>query len=232
MSRIGFITGLRSEARLIAAATRRLEPDSSPLMYAAGGSAVAAYGAGRAMARQGIGALVSFGIAGGIDPTMSSGELVVADAVVDSQQQRYETAASWRDRLYEEIRDVGSVKIGTIAGQDQVASTVADKAALYADGAPLAVDMESHGVGRAAAESEIPFLILRAIADPADRTIPAVALAGMGPSGETLVLPVLIGLMREPRSLPGLLNVARDTRAAMTALRRAASRGLTVLTSP
>ncbi len=73
------------------------------------------------------------------------------------------------------------------------ACSVAAKATLRAASGALAIDMESAAVAEAAAEAGVPFLVLRVIADPADRAIPPVALHGVAPDGSRRPWAVLRG---------------------------------------
>jgi hypothetical protein len=68
----------------------------------------------------------------------------------------------------------------------------------------------------------VPLLVLRVIADPADRTIPASALGGMAEDGSTRALPVLGALLLRPREIPAIARLARDSRQAHQALGRVA----------
>ena len=109
-----------------------------------------------------------------------------------------------------------------IYGSDLVVSRTDDKARLFTDYGVRAVDMESHGVARAAREAGLPFLIVRAIADPADRTIPPAALAGLGPDGEQRPFAVMLAMLRNPAQVPALIQLARDAKTAMRRLAAAA----------
>ena len=71
------------------------------------------------------------------------------------------------------------------------------------------------------ARADIPFAVLRAIADPAERALPPAALIGLNAAGRPALGRVLLSLASQPGQLPALLQVARDTRRALAALRRA-----------
>ena len=66
---IGFITGLTAEARIAARC--------GGLLRAGGGTPAGAERAARQLVAEGAGALVSFGLAGGLDPALRPGALVV-----------------------------------------------------------------------------------------------------------------------------------------------------------
>jgi hypothetical protein len=93
-----------------------------------------------------------------------------------------------------------------------------DKAALHRSSGALAVDMESHIAGAIAAAQGLPFAVCRAIVDPARRTLPSAATAGLRDDGSTAIGPILRELLKQPSQLGALLRVATDARAARTAL--------------
>ena len=110
-----------------------------------------------------------------------------------------------------------------IAGRDDMLITPADKAALRRASDAAAADMESHGVAAAAAERNLPFIAVRAIADPASHSVPWCAQAGLAADGRTRPLAVMGRLARRPWELPPLIAVALDTAKALAALRRFAA---------
>ena len=204
------VAGLTSEARLAKRAGLRT--------IIGGGDAISlAANIDRAIV-EGATALLSFGIAGGLRPRVAAGTLLVADRVVDGDQQ-IATDADWSRRLRTALPSAIS---GSIAGVDKPAATVADKRALHATSGAAAVDMESHIVARAAVKTGLPFAVLRAIADPADRSVPRAAIAGMRRDGSVDVVAVLRALARNPAELPTLLFIAVDSAKAFATLRKAA----------
>jgi hypothetical protein len=83
--------------------------------------------------------------------------------------------------------------------------------------------MESHGVGAAAAAAGLPFIVVRAVADPARRALPPAALAGIGQDGRRRPLAVLLRLALRPLDIGDVLRLAGDSRAALRSLGRVAS---------
>jgi hypothetical protein len=98
--------------------------------------------------------------------------------------------------------------------------TAAAKAELRRAAGAAAVDMESLTAGRFAAERRIPFAILRAVADLAERDLPPVVLKAVGPDGGVDVLALIGELVRSPGQFAGLRAAALDSRAAFRALKR------------
>jgi uncharacterized membrane protein YqiK len=92
------------------------------------------------------------------------------------------------------------------------------KAALRSETGAAAVDMESHIAAAYAAENGVPFAALRVIADPATRTLPALARNAIKPNGEIDLRKVLSGLARNPKSLRALVSTGLDFNRALRSL--------------
>ena len=177
--RLGVITGLTREVACLKAGGWLRRSVGRPMTFAAAGQPAVAAEAARRMVAEGASGLVSFGIAGGLDPSLGSGVVVVADRVVLPGGGSVACHDPWVTRL---LQAEGTLDSGAVLGSDDAIMTAARKAALYREHEALAVDMESHAVATVAKETGVPFVAIRAIGDPATRSIPRAALAGLSPS--------------------------------------------------
>ncbi len=164
----------------------------------------------------GVAGILSFGIAGGLEPDLAPGTCILGRRVITASG-RWAADSAWVACIAARLPD--SV-CGDIAGVDAPAASLSDKRDLRAATGAIAVDMESHIVARAAAAHGLPFAALRVICDPADRALPAAALAGVSADGRTDVRAVVRSALASPRQMPGLLRVAGDARRAFAQLRR------------
>jgi hopanoid-associated phosphorylase len=205
---IGAVTGMLSEARLLEGLGYRI--------VAGGGHAAATRRKVEVLVTGGATGLVSFGIAGALDPDLEPGDLVIADDVILADGRRINCDADWRRRILQKVSAQG----GTIAGRSVAAATRAEKGALFDNTGAVAVDMESHHVAEAAALHGLPFIVIRAIADTANDTLPEAALKGLNEEGRPAIGAVLLSLLMKPWQLPGLIRVALRSRTAMNALLR------------
>jgi adenosylhomocysteine nucleosidase len=218
--RLGVITGLASESECLEA----FAPAERPLVQAAGASPRRAAEAARRLLAQGCTALLSFGIAGGLDPTVGPGTVIVADAVWGPDSHRIETTPMWRAHVTAMLKDDPGVCTAAIAGSGQALTTTEAKAALRQATGAAAVDMESFGVAEVAAQAGVPFLALRAIADPASRTIPGWLLEGIADDGSIRAEKVARGLFLKPWTVWALIGLARENGRALRSLSRVAVR--------
>lgn len=206
---IAVIVGMKSEAALLPAGI---------LAGCAGGVAARAAALAQGFLDQGASGLLSFGIAGGLDPALAPGALIVAGGVEYEDGTIIASDAAWSRRL---ALALDHARSGLLFGADRAIATAADKAALFSRNGALAVDMESGAMARMAAAKGVPFAVLRAVADPADRALPLSALAGLDAKGNTRPLAVMRQLLARPGDLPGLIRVGRDSQTALSALRHA-----------
>ena len=218
MHKLGAITGLRFEARLLAKAAARRGVTALLPPVAVGGSPERAFEAAICLADQGATLLLSFGLGGGLDPALRPGDVVIAARVLMPDQPSFATDPAWTQALAQAL---GLQPQAIITCPRAIVGT-AEKETLYQDHGAVLVDMESHGVATAAEARGLPFACVRAVADPAGRSIPLAAMAGMAADGGTRPGAVLAALARRPGDLPGLLQVARDSSRARRALGRVA----------
>ncbi|WP_422003262.1 phosphorylase [Reyranella sp.] len=199
------VAGLQRECRLLAG------PGIETL---AGGGDSARLEEEAARLAAGVDGIVSLGIAGGLAPGLSAGDWVVADAVVD-RGTTVATDAGWTARLAAALPEA---RRGPVLGQDGVAATAAEKAALHRATGALAVDMESHVAARVARRHGRPFAVARVLSDGADRTLPPAARVGLGADGAVDLAAVLRSLAAAPWQLPALLRTGLEAGRAFRAL--------------
>ena len=160
--------------------------------------------------------LISFGIAGALQPGLQPGTCIVGTAVLN-EGQTFPTDAGWTDRLSVLLPDA---RRDTVLGSSRAVGDVDAKAALHRETGAAVVDMESHVAARIAAAHDLPFAVLRVVADSAEQSLPAAAVNGMKPDGTPDIAAVLKSLASQPSQLPDLMRTAFAARRAMAGLLR------------
>lgn len=201
-AKIGIVTGLKAEAQWLSKA--------GFMVRAGGGTPHGALDAAEALVQEGAEALISFGLAGGVRPGLRPGSVLVPSVVI------YGTRTYPCD--YRLIEFLGGATAGAILGGHKIAATAQAKALLYQRSHPAAIDLESGPVARLAKERKLPFAVLRAVADPAERTLPPAALVSLKQDGGLDVIRILRSIALQPWQIPGLIAVGKDAKAAKRAL--------------
>lgn len=169
---------------------------------------------------RGAAGVMSFGTAGGLAPGLMPGSIVIAD-VIDGPKGRQSTDAPWRERIVSALRaslPAARIECGPWAAVAAPVITEQQKEALHRTTGALAVDMESHIAAEQAHARGLPFAVCRVIVDPAWRTLPPAATAGLRDDGTTALAPILRELARAPGQLPAMIRLAFDARAARMSL--------------
>ena len=199
---LGIVVGLAAEARLARAL-------GCPVAIGGGGAAGAAEAAER-LVQDGALGLISFGLAGGLDPALPPGALVVPQGVLDLAGKRWATDAVLSARL-------GQPGGAMLAATGIIATRDAKHRAWTQSGA-CAVDLESGAVAAAASRHGLPFAVLRAVCDPAERDLPPAAITALDPAGRIRPSALAASLIRFPRQIPALIALGRESNRARRAL--------------
>ena len=163
--------------------------------------------------------VISFGVAGGLDPSLKSGDVVVATEVM-AGDTRWLAGLSLTEAQIAGIA-LGRRRVvrGLLAGVEEVVAARDCKAALHSETGAAAVDMESHIAAAYAAEAGLPFAALRVISDPAHRALPALARKAIKPNGEIDLRKILGSVVRNPRTVRALVSTGIDFNRALRSLR-------------
>jgi hopanoid-associated phosphorylase len=178
-------------------------------------AAIDALAGGRG-AHAGWAGILSFGCAGALDPALRAGDCVLASCVVGGADT-FAADPAWMQALRERLP---RARCGTLAGLDAPLASSAAKAQLWQAGGALAVDMESHAAALAARRLDLPFAAVRAVLDPAWRSLPPCALAALREDGGTDPAALLRTLALAPGQVGPLALLALDAWRARRTLRR------------
>jgi adenosylhomocysteine nucleosidase len=224
LSVTGVVAALEFEARSLG------DPGDGSLISVSGIGAANAARSARALVAAGAGALLSWGVAGALDPALACGAAVLPAEVLrepgelgGATLQRFETCRGWRERLLVALQGQARVVSGTLLTSAAMATTAARKASLFHQTMAVAVDMESAAVAEVAAEHGLPFIALRVILDTARDSLPGSVMRAFGaqaaaPRRRRPAWPLLWPLLITPAEWGPVLRLAARYRVARHAL--------------
>ena len=167
--------------------------------------------------------LVSFGTAGGLDPALPTGSLVVPREIIDDEGRRYASDGRWRDALMHRLSARIPCHEGALFSARRPAVQVTDKQEAHARWGAVAVDMESAAVARVAEHHRIPFLAIRVVLDGAGHGLPRAALVAFDAQGRLRLGALVRALAARPQEVAGLHRLSRQFRVSLAVLARVRS---------
>ena len=170
------------------------------------------------LAREADGAdgIISFGMAGALNPSLKLGDWVIGERLSGSFAAVCDPR--WAAAL---AKCLPGARLGACHADGRLIADPAEKRAL-GEGGALAADMESHIAARAAAEAGLPFAIVRCISDEAGHALPPAIAVAMRPDGGLALGAILKSIIRNPSQVPDLLRTSGNFKHAYAALRQGA----------
>ncbi len=168
-------------------------------------------------------ALLSWGSAGGLIPGLGPGSIILPKSIVAANQTNYSIDPKWHENLWNRLASRLHLDGGPLAESVQALACSEAKEALFRRTGAVAVDMESASVASLAREAGVPFLAVRAIADPVGQAIPRVIQSAFDGSGGLNSFRVLQGLTRYPGDLFAVVRLGLNfwaAHASLAAVRR------------
>jgi adenosylhomocysteine nucleosidase len=219
---VGIVSAFAAEARHLGPTTQRrgalaVLADGTLLVVSGIGGSAAARGA-RALLDAGATALISWGMAGGLDPALASGTIFLPGEVISPDGTAVMTARYWRERLRAAVAAHREVACGKLLTSPQAILSIAAKAAAFRETGAAAVDMESLAVAEVARSNELPFIAVRVIVDTADDILPRAVMAAAGSAGHLQIGRLIASLAVAPGDLAALIRLLRRYRAASRSL--------------
>ncbi len=170
-------------------------------------------------------ALASWGMAGGLDPALGAGAILLPTEVLGPDGRTFNTEQGWRNRLSAAIAAHAPVCSGRLLTSPRAVGSVADKAELFRATGAVAVDMESAAIGAVAGQRRLPFIAVRVVVDSAADVLPRAVTAAADKEGHLQIGRLIGALALAPNELAPLIRLARRYRAANRSLAAIARMG-------
>lgn len=203
-SRVAVIAALAAEL----APFRASVPEERAIFRQCGPGKEHASAAAKAAISEGVRGLISWGYAGGLNPELEAGTLIVPAAILTRDGRLYETDTKWRENLLNALGDLGSSSGARLLSSDRVLVSAIEKRRAFDETGAAAVDMESAAIVSAANSAGLPCVVLRFVFDAAKDSLPRDADRWIDSGGNQRLAPLGAALL-SPRQWPILWNLAR-----------------------
>lgn len=184
-----------------------------------GAGATNARAASEALIGQGACRLISWGCAAALSTNLKPGDLILADTLIDADSNPFDTHPEWIEISQTLLPDSIKIHIGSLAESHGIVSSSASKKQLHAGTGAIALDMESVAVAKVAQQNNLPFLTVRAIADPVDMDLPKAIDHSLNREGDVVLGKLLSYIALHPAELPGLIKLGLHFNAAKKTLK-------------
>lgn len=176
------------------------------------------------LATQGVTALVSCGVSGGLAPNLRTGDLIIAEKVYKEggcqQKNAYLTSEPIRQYAHTFLAQQQMIAhCGPIVSTRKAVLTISGKARLYHHYQALAVDMESAAVAGIACKAGLPVFILRAVCDPATMSVAPDIFACVNSDGQIRPWFIIRRLLQKPAFITDLWQNQQTFSLAMRNLK-------------
>jgi hopanoid-associated phosphorylase len=172
----------------------------------------------RELVKKGATRLMSFGIAGALEPGLPIGSLIIGTQVI-SVDGTWDCDGPWISQLSQRMPEA---HCGPVWGSETLVPTAVNKLTLYKKSRCLIVDMESQCAAQIASEAKLPLAVIRVVCDNADMDVPQLVMSAIAEDGHISALTALWSVLRNPTQIPDLIRVACGTSKAHRVLKACA----------
>lgn len=192
---ITLITGMAMEKTAARRAFSAVEGTAPQVLVAGPGAPDARRLAEQAKAG-GAQGIVSFGVCGGLDPSLQTGTVVLPEEIRFADGSvGIATTAAWRGRLKSILAAQFITTTAPLLSAKDVITSPKEKQQLFSRHQTCAVDMESGPLARAANEADLSFIAVRVIYDDAQTVMPQAFSKVLNPDGSVSVFSLIKALV-------------------------------------
>jgi len=163
--------------------------------------------------------LISWGCAAALSETLKPGDLILADNLIASDNTQISIRSDWHRYTKNLLSNTLKVHTGSLAESNNIVAAAQDKKHLHTKTGAVALDMETVAIAKVARQSNLPFLAIRAIADPVAMDLPKAINHSLNNQGDIVLSQLLLYVTRHPAELPGLIKLGLHFNAAKNTLK-------------
>ncbi len=213
-----FIVGLQSEAKI-------LRQYGYHHVGISGGDRLTAQKTTEFFIQKQAKSIISFGFAGGLDPSIPVGGIIIPTAIRTIDNLLFDVHQNWRKKI---INLMAGIRIysGTMLGSDNPIIEKKIKANIYHKFGTIGVDMESHIVASICNKNNVPFCAIRVVIDTANTSLSKQTADIMQKDGRISVNRAIKTILNHPSVLKELIILGKQYHHAYRQLSNVARLGV------
>ncbi len=195
------------------------QPREKTLLSISGIGPKAARATAHNLVKHGATALLSWGCAGALVNELKPGDLLIPKSIYSEDHGTLHPHKTWRKRLTDQLTGTLQWHEGILVESSRILTNIEEKQAMAKAFNAIAVDMESAAIGRVAEAADVPFMVIRSIADTANEGLPSCIAEAMNSRGNIRMQHLLSALIRQPGLWPQLFRLRQHFQAASRTLK-------------
>ena len=220
--RFGVITAMPAEAKTFNSDSGYSEQNSWHFATGSAGQTNARLSA-KSLLEQGCDCLISWGVAGALDPQLTVGDLIVTSAVINDRSESFKFDSDDLKSLVETFRSLDPKVGGLLYSAEKPVPLAIEKQELREKFRAESVDMESAAIAKVACDAKINFIAVRCIVDRSVYDLPVAATSSFKNNGEVNVFQLIKELTQNPLQLFSLMRLGLNYYSALRQLKKAAA---------
>ncbi len=210
---LGIVTATAKEAQIF---KRAVSKQTNYVLQVSGIGAENALAASNGLIRQRVTHLLSFGFAGALDPAIPGGTVIIPNTICTEDKKHYNVSPVWFEAITSTLNDSVYFNTSPLLQTSYIVMNPDEKSRLFAATNAGSVDMESGAVATAGYQARTPTLVIRAISDEANDTLPHLVRLMVQPDCNWRKLG--LDLVKHPNDLRHLPKLLRNYRRALKSL--------------
>lgn len=162
--------------------------------------------------------LISWGCAGALSKLLKPGHLVVANQLIDQNNNVINQRPAWPEYLLNNLTSPQVIAPGKLLESPQLVTNKKDKESLHNETHADLVDMESGAIARIAHQNHLPFVAIRAIADTSSMNLPKAVSHSLDENGEVQLSILFKYLITHLHEIPELIKLGLSFNSAKKSL--------------
>ena len=162
--------------------------------------------------------LISWGCAAGLADDLSAGDLCLPKQLITENQQHFLVHAEWQQQTASLLAELQPIHSGPLTASSSIVCSSRKKKVIHQSSGAIVLDMESTAIAKVAEQRQIPYLVIRVIADTVNMNLPAAITKSMDETGQINNNKLALNIITNPLQIPDLIKLGLHFQSAQKKL--------------